>query len=326
MARRAPVALDEPVRSSSSRLTSLDLNLLVVLRELLRERNVTRAAERVGLSQPAASAALARLRKHFGDELLVRRGGGYELSALAHQLVDQVEGVCDGIEALLSTGAEFDPATSHHEFTVVMSDYAIAVLGERLAATAAERAPHVRLNLVLVREALSAGISRTIRAVDAVVSSPNDRFRVPEIRSTTLFRDRWVCVVGQGSRFGSALTEDDLREASWVVPYHRDSEFPSVVPVSGQLAAMGVRPAVGVRVDSYQAVPFLVASTDRIALVQRRLALLYADRLRLRVLDPPAPLEPLVSRLWWHERHTAEPAHAWFRRVVVRAARAIGPG
>jgi DNA-binding transcriptional LysR family regulator len=326
VARPAAVALDEPVGSSSSRLTSLDLNLLVVLRELLRERNVTRAAERVGVSQPAASAALARLRKHFGDELLVRRRGGYELSALAHQLVEQVEGVCDGIEALLSTGSEFDPATSHREFSVVLSDYAIAVLGERLTSAVAEQAPHVRLDLVLVREALSARIARTIRAVDAVVSTPNARFRVPEIRSTTLYRDRWVCVVDRGSDFPDALTEDDVRDASWVVPYHRDSEFPSVVPVSGQLAALGVRPAVGVRVDSYQAVPFLVASTGRIALVQRRLAVLYADRLGLRVLDPPAPLEPLVSRLWWHERHTDDPAHAWFRRVVVRAARAVGPG
>jgi DNA-binding transcriptional LysR family regulator len=107
MARRSSVAFDWPV-GPSSRLTSLDLNLLVVLRELLRERNVTRAAERVGLSQPATSAALARLRKHFDDELLVRAPGGYELSALAHQLADRVDAVCDGIEALLSTGAEFD--------------------------------------------------------------------------------------------------------------------------------------------------------------------------------------------------------------------------
>ncbi|MCO1653826.1 LysR family transcriptional regulator [Pseudonocardia sp. S2-4] len=324
MASGSPVAFDWPVGSSSSPLTTLDLNLLGILRELLRERNVTRAAQRVGLSQPAASAALARLRKHFDDELLVRAPGGYELSALAHQLADRVEVVCDGIEALLTTGAQFDPATSHREFTIVLSDYAIAVLGERLAATAAEQAPHVRLNLVLVREALSARIAQTIRTVDAVVSTPNARFRVPEIRSAALFRDRWVCVAGRGSRFGATLTEDDVRDASWVVPYHRDSEFPSVVPVSGQLAALGLRPTVGVRVDSYQAVPFLVASTDRIALVQERLARLYAERLGLRVLDPPAPLEPLVSRLWWHERHTGEPAHEWFRRVVVRAARTIG--
>ena len=313
------------MRSSSPRLASLDLNLLVILRELLRERNVTRAAGRVGVSQPAASAALARLRKHFGDELLVRRQGSYELSALAHQLAEQVEEVCERVESLLSIGADFDPASSHREFTIVMSDYAIAVLGEPLTAAAAARAPHVRLNIVLVREALSARIGHTIRDVDAVVSTPNTRFRLPEIRSTMLFRDRWVCVTGRASRFGAVLTDDDVREASWVVPYHRDTEFPSIVPVSVQLAALGVRPAVGVRVDSYQAVPFLLASTDRIALVQERLARIYADQLNLRILEPPAQLDPLIERLWWHERHTDEPAHEWFRRIVIRAARSL-PG
>jgi DNA-binding transcriptional LysR family regulator len=311
------------VTSSSSRLARLDLNLLVVLRELLRERNVTRAAARVGVSQPAASAALGRLRRHFDDELLVRRGAGYELSALAHQLVDQVETVCDGIDRLLSTGADFDPATSHHEFTIVMSDYAIAVMGERLAAEAHARAPHVRLNVVLVREALAAGIDRTIRAVDAVVSSATGRFRQPEIRSTLLFRDRWVVVVGRDTVVGDPLTLHDLRDATWVVPYHRDSEFPSVVPVSGQLAALGLRPTVTVRVDSYVAVPFLVASSGHVALMQETMARTMQERLGLRILDPPAPLEPFVERLWWHERLTTDPAHRWFRRIVERAARAL---
>lgn len=323
MALRRPVALNGAVRSSSSTLSGLDLNLLGILRELLRERNVTHAAARLGISQPAASAALARLRRHFGDELLVRRRGHYELSALAHQLVDRVEEVCGGIEALLAVGADFEPASSHREFTVVMSDYAITVLGERLTADIASVAPHVRLNVVLVREALASGIAQTIRSVDAVLSAPTTRFRLPEIRSTALFRDRWVCVTGRTSRIGADLTADDVRDASWVVPYHRDTEFPSVVPVSEQLAALGVRPAVAVRVDSFLAVPFLVASTDRIALVQERLARLWADQLGLRLLDPPAPLDELVVRLWWHERHADDPAHTWFRRVLTRAARGL---
>jgi DNA-binding transcriptional LysR family regulator len=313
--------LDGRVTSSSSRLGSLDLNLLVVLRELLRERNVTRAAARVGLSQPAASAALARLRRHFDDRLLVRRGGGYELSGLARQLVDQVEAICESIDRLLATGADFEPATSHGEFTIVMSDYAIAVFGERLAAATHARAPHVRLNIVVIREAFAAGIDRTIRAVDAVVSTATSRFRLPEMRSAPLFEDRWVCVVAGDAGFGEVLTLDDLHDATWVVPYHRDSEFPSVVPVSGQLAALGVRPTVAVRVDSYLAVPLLVASTRHVALMQERLARIHAERLGLRILDPPAPLEPFVERLWWHERLTADPAHRWFRRIVEDATR-----
>jgi hypothetical protein len=120
-------------RHSAVHLANLDLNLLVVLRELLRERNVTRAAARLGVSQPAASAALARLRRHFGDELLVRSGNGYVLSALAVQLADPVEAVCTGAERLFGTGHDFDPGASAREFTLFMADYTIEVLGSRLS-------------------------------------------------------------------------------------------------------------------------------------------------------------------------------------------------
>jgi DNA-binding transcriptional LysR family regulator len=92
----------------AAQLASLDLNLILVLRELLRERNVTRAAERVGVTQPAVSAALSRLRRHFGDDLLVRVSRGYVLSPLAVQLERQVEEICAAAEQLFSAGADFD--------------------------------------------------------------------------------------------------------------------------------------------------------------------------------------------------------------------------
>jgi DNA-binding transcriptional LysR family regulator len=316
------VRFHERVKSATSRLTQLDLNLLVVLRELLRERNVTRAAKRVGVSQPAASAALARLRRYFDDDLLVRRGGRYELSPLALQLVDQVEAVCDGVERLVATGSGFDPATTRREFEIVMSDFVIAVIGERLAALMSANAAAARLNIVLVREALSANIGHTIQAVDCVVSQPTSRFRIPEMRSTSLFRDRWVCVVAAGNgRFGADVADlDELTEATWVVPYHDDATFPSVVPVSRQFTRLGVRPRVAVRVDSFQAVPHLVASTDHVALMQERLAVACSRYLPLRILDSPRPLEPLEIRLWWHVRHQDDPGHRWFRELVVRAA------
>jgi DNA-binding transcriptional LysR family regulator len=316
------VRFHERVKSATTRLTQLDLNLLVVLRELLRERNVTRAAKRVGVSQPAASAALARLRRYFDDDLLVRRGGRYELSPLALALVDQVETVCEGVERLVATGSGFDPATTRREFEIVMSDYVIAVLGERLSALVNANAASARLNVVLVREALSANIGHTIQVVDCVVSQPTSRFRIPEMRSTALFRDRWVCVVAAGNeRFGEDVADlDELTEATWVVPYHDDATFPSVVPVSRQFTRLGVRPRVAVRVDSFQAVSHLVASTDHVALMQGRLAVACSRYLPLRILESPRPLEPLEIRLWWHVRHHDDPGHRWFRELVVRAA------
>jgi DNA-binding transcriptional LysR family regulator len=113
-------------------LANLDLNLLVALRELLRERSVTRAAERMGVTQPAASAALSRLRRHFGDELLVRDRGEYTLTALGAQLAEQADAVCTAAERLFAASADFDPATSEREFTLVMADYTIVVMGEAL--------------------------------------------------------------------------------------------------------------------------------------------------------------------------------------------------
>jgi DNA-binding transcriptional LysR family regulator len=322
VAASRPVRFHECVKSATSRLTQLDLNLLVALRELLRERNVTHAAKRLGVSQPAASAALSRLRRYFGDDLLVRRGGKYELSALAFQLVEQVEAVCDGVERLIATGAGFDPATTRREFQIVMSDSAIAVMGERLAGSMNANATEARLNIVLVRQALAATIGNTIQVADCVVSQPNSRFRIPEMRSMPLFSDRWVCVVAaDNARFGEEVADlDELTRAAWVVPYHDDATFPSAVPVSRQFARLGVRPRVAVRVDSFHAVPHLVASTDRVALMQERLAVACSRHLPLRILACPRPLEPLTIRLWWHARHDDDAGHRWFRRLVLRAA------
>src|SRR6201997_5028888 len=133
------------MRRRVAQLASLDLNLILVLRELLRERNVTRAAERVGVTQPAASAALSRLRRHFGDDLLVREHGEYVLTALGEQLAEQVEVVCAAAERLFAASTDFDPATSEREFTLVMADYTIMVMGEALSHAGQRAAPRARL-------------------------------------------------------------------------------------------------------------------------------------------------------------------------------------
>ena len=176
-------------------LANLDLNLLVALRELLRERSVTRAAERLGVTQPAASAALSRLRRHFGDELLVRDRGEYTLTALGAQLAEQADAVCSAAQRLFAASADFDPATSEREFTLVMADYTIVVMGEALSQVIARAAPRVRLHIRLVRESLSAEYAEGIRFIDGMVAPPTHGFALPDTRSAELFRDRWVCLV-----------------------------------------------------------------------------------------------------------------------------------
>jgi DNA-binding transcriptional LysR family regulator len=308
-------------------LTNLDLNLLVVLRELIRERNVTRAAQRIGVTQPAVSAALARLRRHFDDELLVRgKGkGGYVLTPLAAQLADQVEEVCAAAERLFATGTGFDPKTSGREFTLLMADYSIAVLGERLSQLLEAAAPQAKLHVKLVRESLAADVADTIRLIDGLVAPPVNLLRTPDISSARLFHDRWVLVVSAKNQLLDTDTPgvDDLARLAWVAPFHPDHPYPSAAPITRQLALLGIRPHLAVRVESYQAVPHFVAGTDRIALMQERLVARFTDGLGLRVLEPPVNLEPIIETLWWHEDHEHDPAHAWLRQIVVAAAQSI---
>jgi DNA-binding transcriptional LysR family regulator len=156
----------------AAHLANLDLNLLVALGELLRERSVTRAPRRLGVTQPAASAALSRLRRHFGDELLVREHGEYMLTALGARLAEQVDAVCDAAERLFASSEDFDPATSEREFTLVMADYTIMVIGEALSRATRLAAPNARLHIHLVRESLSTEYADGIRLVDGMVAPP----------------------------------------------------------------------------------------------------------------------------------------------------------
>src|SRR3712207_6359174 len=128
-------------------IASLDLNLLVALDALLQHRSVTRAAEQMRLSQPALSASLARLRRHFGDQLLTRVGNEYRLTPLALQLKEQTRVALSGVERVFAAQPDFDPASSTREFSLLVSDYGITVFGGAIARLLAEEAPGTRLRL-----------------------------------------------------------------------------------------------------------------------------------------------------------------------------------
>jgi DNA-binding transcriptional LysR family regulator len=304
-----------------AQLASLDLNLILVLRELLRERNVTRAAERLGVTQPAVSAALSRLRRHFGDEILVRVSRGYVLSPLAAQLQRQAEEICASAESLFAAGADFDPASTRREFTLIMADYTAAVLGGRISRLFEERAPRASLHIRLVREALTLEMPHLLRWVDGIIA-PEQAQALPHARSAELFRDEWVCVLSAGadSPGEPPLTLDWLSDATWVLPFHRTSESPLGPPVTRQLALLGIRPKTAIGVESYLAVPHMVAGTSRVALLQRRLAEQFAGRPGLRVCPCPGDPEPVIETLWWHEDLDPDPAHAWLRAELAGLA------
>jgi DNA-binding transcriptional LysR family regulator len=309
------------VRRGTTALANLDLNLLVILRELLRERNVTRAARRVGVTQPTASAALARLRRHFGDELLERTRNGFVLSPLGVRLAAQIEPVCVSLERLFLVDPPFRPADSDREFAVLMPDYVIAALGEQLSRAMHEEAPRARLHVRVVNERLPADVPEALRELDGIVSVPAAAFRATDVRGLELFRDRWVCVVSADNPVGERIELADLERLPWVVPHHPDGDYPATSPLSPLFARLSTRPKVAVRVDSYQATPYFVAGTPRVAVMQRRLALHFADRPDLRIVECPGDPPPIVETLWWHAKNDEDEAHRWFRAAAARAAR-----
>lgn len=295
-------------------LSRLDLNLVVALRALLEERNVTRAGQRVGLSQPAMSAALARLRRHFDDDLLARVGGHYELTALGQVLLDRTATAYDVLERLFASQADFDPAEEHREFKLIASDYAVAVFGTELARVVHEEAPGIRLRFAQTPPTV-------VDATDALLST-SDGLLMPhgvisDFPATDLYGDRWVFLVADDHPgVDDRLTREDLARLPWVT-YQRTYDAPAV----RQLGMLGIEPRVEVSVDGFQLIPLLVAGTRRIALVQARLARLLAPLAAVRVVEPPYEAVPLREAMWWHPVHTHDAAHIWLRETAARVGR-----
>jgi DNA-binding transcriptional LysR family regulator len=313
------------VRIAVSPLADLDLNLVTFLRELLAERNVTRAAQRMGVTQPAASAALKRLRKHFGDELLTRTLDGYDLTPLGTQLAAQVEPVHVALERLFATTSGFDPLSTEREFTLLMADYAALVLGNAIARKLSIGTPRAQLHLTTVRESMTSHVSRSVRVMDGVIAPPIRQLQVSEVRSAPLFTDEWVCVVAEESDIGDRPTREELANRAWILSYHRGGASVSDAPATRVIDRLRIRPQVAVRIESYMLVPTLVPGTDRVALVQRRLAQSYIDQgLPIRIVLLPGEPRTIQETLWWHERFDDDPAHQWFREALMEAAQEVG--
>jgi DNA-binding transcriptional LysR family regulator len=296
-------------------LAGLDMNLVVALRALLAERNVTRAGERIGLSQPAMSAALARLRRHFGDELLARQGNGYELTALGVVLLDRTEVACGMLELVFGSQPRFDPAREHREFVLFSSDYAVTVIGDRLAREVSAQAPDVSITFRKVPATITDDPAAQLAAVDGLLMPHGVIGGLPAVE---LFRDRWLCAVAEDNpEVGESITLAQLGTLPWAA-YQRVYD----APVTRQLSLLGIEPRVQVSVDSFQLLPAMVAGTRRVAMIQALLAarLGLGHGSGIRLLDCPFDAVPVQEALWWHPVHTHDAGHLWLRDTVSAVA------
>lgn len=299
---------------------NIDRTLLRCFDALITERSVSRAAERVGVSQPTMSNVLARLRLVFGDPLLLRARGTMTPTNRALELVGPVRAAIANIDGILARSTSFDPATSRMSFTLTAPEYVEYTLLPALVKQLQALAPHINLELRSVNPAKSLEWLES-GEVDLRVGWVRDP--PTSLRSKALFRDRFVCLARSGHpQVRGRLTLQQYMTLSHVrARTSPRSDFWRVIDEAA--AARRRRPRVPYIVQDFMVAPRMVAETDLIATVPERFALSVADQYSLQVLKSPLRLPAICIAAYWHERSQREPAHRWLRKVITDVSSAL---
>lgn len=288
-------------------LGGTDLNLLLPLKVLLEEGNVTRAGQRLELSQPAMSAALARLRRRFDDELLVRAGRDYELTPFARELLPEVQQAVRLMGTALHLEDVFDPATSSRTFRLAMSDYAIAVVHEPLVRLVEAEAPGIRLNI----GSLSSGLRESPTALvehDALIAPLGFGFSG---QSRPLWRDRMVVLA---DRNNPRLVDGNLTLEDLAALPHASAGFgPGILtPVDRAFGEVGIDRRITLQVYGFLPLPFVIEGTDMVAVVPEMLAAQHVTPGGPLVQVEPAFGEVILAEgYWFAPDRLSDPAHRW---------------
>ena len=295
-------------------IRSVDFNLLKAFDALTSERAVTRAGDRIGLSQPAMSHALSRLRSLFADDLFVRTPTGMEPTARAREIAPLVAAAIEHIEAALNLGIGFDPAKSTGIFTAGMAEYAEVALVGRLAEAFARQAARATLRLkpltgVDAAEQLDRG------AIDVAVARLGT---LPtHVESILLLRDPFVVVARRGHPIaGQNLSIEAYAALNHILVSPRGDTSGALDRI---LVDFGLRRRIALLVATYLALPVALAASDLVATVPSRTARQIAATAEIDIMPLPIDFSTTVS-MAWHRRAASEPAQAWFRALLIEAA------
>lgn len=284
-----------------------DVRHLAVLDTLFTEKHVGRAAQRLSLSQPAVSNALAWLRRYFDDPLLVRRGGGLALTPFAERLRDPVRRLLIDLRTVATKRPNFDPATSANRFRLIMSDYVAALTLRPLLDLAAEAAPNAHIEVIRVDN----DATEFKRGEVDLVMLPQE-VMLPQHGQEPLFDDHWVCVGWAGALAGrDRLGLDDYRALRHILPDQPQT-------ISYELAVLGIERDAAAVVP-YALLPEALVGTPWIATVPRGLIDRSPVRDALVAFDTPFPAKPLRIAQQWHLETDADDASIWLRALVRRA-------
>lgn len=295
-------------------LRRVDLNLLVAFDVLMAEGSVTRAAERMSVTQSAMSATLSRLRKLLDDPVLIREGRGVVPSPLAESLAEPVHDVLTELRNVLVSGRSFDPARERKTFSVIANDHLTISFLHPLLARLNLEAPGVRLHIFPTGDDFAAQLRS--HSVDLLIV-PREAFEEHEdFPHQVLFRDRYLVAV-----------DKDHPEVRDKITLEQFSSLPYLATSSGhlrslaemQLDFLGIPRNTEVT-TGFGLAPFLLKGTPLVTLIHERLADRVADLAGLRLLEPPVHLQPITEILVWTTRTDRDPGHRWLRKRLTDLA------
>lgn len=290
----------------------LDLNLLVALDALITERSISRTGEKIHLSQPATSGALARLREYFKDDLLVPVGRKMVLTPLAEELAEPVRQLLLQTDAIIHRNPGFSPATSDRVFRLVMSDYVATTLMSHALPEIERQAPRIKVQ-VLVPGTRTDWVERG----EADLMVMPRQYLSANHPSEPLFEDDFVCIAWTGNTAigkRSISLRDYLRLGHVVVRFGEQQEVPAFEEKFMEHFSEARR--IEVVTTGFTLVPPLVIGTMRIATLHRRLAEFSAKHLPLRILKPPVDIPSMVESVQWHTVRDADPGLRWMRGLL----------
>ncbi|CAN7739666.1 LysR family transcriptional regulator [Mesorhizobium amorphae] len=297
------------------RFKGLDLNLLVVLDALLTARNLTAAASSINLSQPAMSAAVARLRDYFNDELFTMSGRERVLTPRAETLAPAVRGALLHIQCSIISWDPFNPAQSDRRFRIILSDFATLVFFEKVVERVAREAPAVSFELRPLDndpdELLRRGDVDFVILPEFFMSSAHPR--------AALFDETFVCVgCPTNKQLPRQLTFERYVSMKHIAFRVGGAQMPSIEEQF--LLEHGLKRRVEIVVQAFSMIPPMVSGTARIATMPFRLVQHFKKTFPLRIIELPRPLPTFTEAVQWPTLHNSDPASIWMRQIMLQEA------
>jgi DNA-binding transcriptional LysR family regulator len=304
-------------------LRTVDLNLLVVFDALMAERNVTRAAERNGLSQPAVSKALNRLRHMFDDPLFVRHDRSMEPTARALELAGPIHGALIDISRTLTQPAAFEPSIAKATIKIATIDLYHTKLLPSLVQYLRQHAPGVDLQ---VRANDCSHLHDQLAAGEIDIAFAPLGTKTADLRAEPLWNDRLVTLVGNDNPLRDPMSLEAYAAAAHLVDAGHVQVSPEGVGTSvvdAILSARGLRRRIALVLPNSAGIPFVVAATDLVATLPSRIVKGLLPMSNVRTLTPPLPDVQVSPHMFWHRRSHAEPLQVWLRSAIREIAGAI---